>query len=291
MRKFGALARVSVLVIAALLVWRVGAAMRPQAGTAAVRRSHFRILLTNDDGIQAVGLEALARVLPPVGEVTVVAPADNQSGVGNSIRVGDPIYVDAGKFSDVVSGFAVTGPPATCVEVALKSLLKEPPDLVVSGINRGDNLGLVTYYSGTVGAAREATLQGVPSVAVSLVASGHPHYEAAAAFTAKLVAAIKEQPLPKGVFLNVNVPAGAEAAMKGVQITRQSMLTGEVSFAERKSPGGRRYFWNVYRPPTQDEEGTDVWAVAHGHIAITPLHLGEYDAAAVKTLSTWKLRP
>ena len=184
----------------------------------------YRILLTNDDGVRAPGILALAKALQSVGEVTIVAPAENQSGKGHSISITDPVYVDPVTLPGGIEALGATATPASCVKVAMLALLKQRPDIVVSGINRGYNLGMTTYKSsGTVGAAREGATQGVPAVASSMDVRGGTDYEAAAKVTAEIVAMVKANGLPAGVFLNVNVPAGQP---KGVRMATQSRLMG-----------------------------------------------------------------
>lgn len=242
----------------------------------------YRILVTNDDGVRAPGLLALARALQPLGEVTIIAPMENQSGTGHSISLGHPIYADDVSLPEGLRAVGVTATPASCVKLALAALLPEPPALVVSGINRGYNLGMVEYVSGTVGAAREAALAGVPAIAASLASDGHPHYEAAADMVRRVVEAVKARGLDPGVFLNVNVPEGAP---EGLMVTRQSALAGAERFEERRSPGGRRYFWGIWAAPSADVEGTDVWATERRFVAVTPLRVGEFDP---QTFARWK---
>jgi len=257
----------------------LGAAARVPEPQAAAR---YHILVTNDDGVQAPGLLALARALQPLGQVTIVAPAENQSGTGHSISIGKPIFADDVVLPGGLRAVALTATPASCVKVALRTLLSEPPALVVSGVNRGYNLGMVEYVSGTVGAAREAAMAGIPAIAASLAAEGHPHYEAAAEQVRRVVEVVKARGLEPGVFLNVNVPAGQPG---GLMVTRQSALAGHERFEERQSPGGRRYFWNIWQGPSDDVDGTDVWATDHHYVAVTPLRVGEFDPA---TFARWK---
>ena len=242
----------------------------------------YRILLTNDDGVRAPGILAAALALKAVGEVTIVAPATNQSGKGHSITIEDPIYIDSVTLSGDIQATSVTGTPATSVKVALGALLPRKPDLVVSGINRGWNLGSVAYVSGTVGAAREAALAGIPAIATSL-ASEESNYGPAAEIVRQVVEMARKAGIDRGVFLNVNIPAGSAGAIKGIQLTRQSALTGVERFEEQRSPRGRRDFWSVWNEPTGDAEGTDVWAVEHGFAAVTPLRATEFDAAAYES--------
>ena len=266
-------------VILAALLW-VGSASPVQL----TGQSTYSILVTNDDGVRAPGILALAQALQAVGDVTIVAPSENQSGKGHSITISDPIYVDRVTIAPGMQAYSAVATPASCVKVAIGGIMSRKPDLVVSGINRGYNLGMVTYVSGTVGAAREAALTGIPAVAASLTTE-ESDYAPAAQIVRQVVEMVKKQGLERGVFLNVNVPRGTAAAIKGIQLTRQSALSGVERFEEQKSPTGRRYFWSVWNEPTGDDEGTDVWATEHGYAAVTPLKVGEFDA---KTYDAWR---
>jgi 5'/3'-nucleotidase len=246
----------------------------------------YRILVTNDDGVRAPGMLALAQALQPLGEITIVAPSENQSGKGHSIITSDPILVDRVTLAGGLAAFSVVAPPATCVKVGVRALMRERPDLVVSGINRGYNLGLVTYVSGTVGAAREAALIGIPAIASSLAVE-ETNYAPAVQIVKQVAELVRAHGLDSGALLNVNVPAGAAAAIKGLQVTRQSALSGEERFEEQTSPGGRRLFWSVWKEPAGDVEGTDVWATEHGYAAVTPLRVGEFDS---KGYDVWRTR-
>jgi 5'-nucleotidase len=232
----------------------------------------LHILLSNDDGYGAPGLKALSEALRSIADLTVVAPATEQSGKGHSLITRDPIMVSEFKQPTGEIWYSVDGPPATCVRLALESLLPQKPDLVVSGINRGENLGTVIYCSGTLGAAREAAIVGVPAIAVSIGGDNARDYAAAAAFIRGTVLQLRDrQVLKPGLFLNVNVPAGER---KGVRTVRLGMKSGgDVKFERRSSPGGRPYFWNIFRQIDDDVEGTDIWAFFHGYIAVTPMTL------------------
>jgi 5'-nucleotidase len=161
--------------------------------------------------------------------------------------------------------------------------MPERPDLVVSGINHGYNVGMVTYVSGTVGAAREAALMGIPAIAASLAVE-EPNYAAAAQIVRRIAEVVQKNTPAAGVLLNVNVPAGAGIAMRGIRLTTQSPSSGEERFEEQKSPTGRRLFWSVWKEPTGGPEGTDVWATEHGYVAVTPLRAGEFDAPTFEAL-------
>lgn len=252
------------------------AAGAPSGRVAAQDPRPFRILVTNDDGVRAPGILAVAQALRGSAELTIAAPAENQSGKGHSITTSDPIFVDRITLAGDLPAFSMQTTPASCVKVTVGALMAQRPDLVVSGINRGYNLGMVTYVSGTVGAAREAALMGIPAVAASLAVE-ETNYAPAAQVVRQVVEMVRKQGLEPGTFLNVNIPAGAAGAIKGIQLTRQSRQTGVERFEEQVSPRNRRFFWSVWNEPTNDEEGTDVWAVEHGHAAVTPLRVGEFD--------------
>ena len=253
------------------------------SATAAPQRP-YRILLTNDDGVRAPGILALAQALQPLGEITIAAPSENQSGKGHSIVTSDPIFVDQVTLTGGLRGFSIIATPATCVKVGVRALMSTRPDLVVSGINRGYNLGMTTYVSGTVGAAREAALMGIPAIASSLSVD-ETNYAAAADIVRQVADMVRQRGLDTGVLLNVNVPPGLQTAIKGIRVTRQSAQSGEERFEEQRSPTGRRMFWSIWKDPTGDVEGTDVWATEHGFAAITPLRATEFDA---KTYETWE---
>lgn len=259
-----------------------GAALLSVPITSAEEPSPYRILVTNDDGIGAPGLAALAESLRPLGEVIVIAPAENQSGIGHALTLRGPITLRRRQVGGQ-EATAVAATPASVVRVALGHLLADtPPNLVVSGVNRGLNWGRNAYISGTVGAAREAALMGLPAIASSLAIEGHPEYTHAAALTARVAAAVKQAGMDAGTFLNVNIPAGEP---RGVRVARQSMLAGVEQFEERRSPYGMRYLWNMFRQPTEAQEaGTDVAEVLAGYAAVTPLRAYEGDPSSLDEL-------
>jgi 5'-nucleotidase len=244
----------------------------------------YRILLTNDDGVRAPGLAALAEALGSVGEVTIVAPAENHSGTGHAINLSDPIYVARVELGPGLTATSLTATPATCVRVALGRLLETKPDLVVSGVNRGSNFGLNAYISGTVAAAREAAMQGIPAISSSLDITGHPNYGPAAAATARVATIVRQDGLPRGVFLNVNVPPGPATAHKGLKFARQSNQMGMERYDEARTPYGRQLFWSFFQQPTTAEPDSDVQAALDGYIAVTPLRASEFDEKAFEQL-------
>jgi len=271
-------------VVAACACAPVVATPPQPASPAAAAQRPYRILVTNDDGVRAPGILAVAQALQSLGEVTIAAPAENQSGKAHSIVTSDPIFVDQVMLAGGLRAFSIVATPASCVKVGVRALMTERPDLVVSGINRGYNLGLVTYVSGTVGAAREAALMGIPAIASSLSVE-ETNYATAAEIVRRIAELVHQRGLDAGVLLNINVPPGTSTAIKGVRVTRQSAQTGEERFEEQRSPTGRRMFWSIWKEPTGDAEGTDVWATEHGYAAVTPLRAGEFDA---KTFDAWQ---
>jgi 5'-nucleotidase len=226
-----------------------------------------RILVTNDDGYRSDGIRALADALVSIGEVTIVAPIEEASAIGHALTLRRPLRLE--HISDDVYG--VDGTPTDCVNIAVAQVLKGLPDLIVSGINKGWNLGDDVTYSGTVAGALEGALLGVPSIAVSLKATRAEYdfrYAAQAATT--LADAILRRPLPPQTFLNVNVPKGQA---KGFRVTVQARRNHVTSVAERHDPKGRPYFWieegqNAWHP----HDRSDYQAVRDGYVSITPLH-------------------
>src|SRR6516165_5422151 len=223
-----------------------------------------RILITNDDGIRAGGLRALEKGLVQLGELTVVAPDREMSATSQSITIHSPLRVQ--EIDD--HHYAISDTPADAMILALHQLLRHKPELVVSGINPGANLGENVIYSGTVAAAMEATLHGVPAIAVSLASRKETDFTAAAKFAAQLAAKVLEEGLPRGVMLNVNVPRGE---VRGVRITRQSQKITQNIILEKKDPRGRPYYWQDEKI-IRENVGTDTdnVGIINHEIAITP---------------------
>jgi 5'-nucleotidase len=257
--------------------------------TGAQRTGTYRILVGNDDGVRAPGLAAVAEALQAVGEVTIVAPADNQSGKGHSITITEPIFREDLTLPNGLKAIGLTATPASTINVALRNIVKPAPDLVVSGINFGYNLAYSAYLSGTVGGAREAVMHGVPAVAASLAEAGAPRgFAAAAQQVLRVVRQVKDRGLPQHTFLNVNIPPVPAAGYKGYMVTTQALTRGgEESFAEMTHPSGRTVYWNVYREGGTAAQGTDIWAVQNGYVSITPMHVGEYDEKLASTMKDW----
>ncbi|HYM22585.1 MAG TPA: 5'/3'-nucleotidase SurE [Vicinamibacterales bacterium] len=227
----------------------------------------MRILVTNDDGYRSDGIAALGRALDPLGEVTIVAPVQEASAIGHALTLRHVLRLDA--VGDRI--FAVDGTPTDCVNIAVAQLFKGLPDLVVSGINKGWNLGDDVTYSGTVAGALEAALLGVPAIAVSLRQTrGDYDFSFAARAAVDLAGAVLRRPLPARTFLNVNVPKGQP---KGYRVTVQAKRNHITSISERHDPKGRPYYWieegqNEWQP----HDRSDYQAVRDGYISVTPLH-------------------
>ncbi|MDX1418762.1 MAG: 5'/3'-nucleotidase SurE [Rubricoccaceae bacterium] len=250
------------------------------------------VLLSNDDGIDARGLAALAAALDGIGTLAVVAPAHEQSAVGHAITVRDPMRAHPWPFDNPggpVWARAVTGTPADCVKLACQKLLPRRPDLVVSGINHGPNTAVSVIYSGTVSAATEAAILGVPSFAVSLCSwKADADFEAAGRWARVIAERVLAEGLPVGVLLNVNVPARPLDALAGLEVTRQARGRWEEEFEERRDPMDRPYYWLGGRFVNLDDgRDTDLDAVERGFVSVTPIHydLTAYDA--LDRLSAW----
>ena len=240
------------------------------------------ILITNDDGIQAEGLRALVTALRGIGRVSVVAPDGERSAASQSLTLRRPIF-----FDEVAEGeWAVEGTPTDAMIVALHQLFPEPPDLVISGINRGDNLGDDVFYSGTVGAAMEAALNHVPSFAISLVHGGGSFvYDAAAKFARQLAERVLAEGLPAGVLLNVNVPQPWDGS---VRFTRQSKKITRTALLQGTDPRGRTYYWLNQEPSSNRvDPASDYAAVCAGAVSVTPLELDLTHEPSLNHLSRW----
>lgn len=256
----------------------------------------MRVVLTNDDGIDAPGLLAARQALEEIAEVLVVAPDRNRSGVGRSISFGAPLHVEKREMADGATGYACTGTPVDCVRLVALGLLDFEPDIVVSGINHGENLGDDITYSGTVAAAFEGIVIGVPGVAASLCmnrpwhageAGEDLHFGPVAEFTARL-AKVALDDLPPGRILSVNAPNLPE--VKGARITRLGRRFYTDELIEVRDERGR-VGYDIYNNPPghHKEEGTDFAAIERGEISVTPVHLELTDAAGIKELDSWNV--
>ena len=246
------------------------------------------ILVTNDDGVHAPGILALAQAMRQLGEVQVIAPSKNQSSSGHKKTLFQDISFNKTILDDGTPAIAVGGSPADCIAIAALGIAQWPPRIVVSGINRGANMGQDITYSGTVTAALEATIQGVPAVAVSLAmrdADQVEHYQTAAALAVQVVKTVLEKSIPPFTILNLNVPAISK--VNGLRLTRQGVrvysdeleIEGEVCRIVGPEPGGMT-----------DEEGTDLWAIHNGYASLTPIHLDMTAHRYLADLAAWDVK-
>ena len=244
----------------------------------------MKILVSNDDGYRAPGLAALARAMAQLGEVTVVAPERNRSGASNSLTLDHPLRVCVGD-----NGYYyVDGTPTDCVHLAITGLLQQEPDLVVSGINAGANLGDDVLYSGTVAAAIEGRFLGLPAIAVSLVGQDPQHYATAAEVAKRLVTRLQNQPLPADTILSVNVPDVPWDVLNGFEATRLGHRHKAEPVIKSHDPRGRAIYWVGAAGPEEDAGlGTDFYAVRQGWVSITPLQVDLTRYSALDTVASW----
>ena len=244
----------------------------------------MRILLSNDDGYQAQGLRELAKALEQLAEITVVAPDRDRSGASNSLTLETPLRVEQVE-SNV---YCVNGTPTDCVHVAITGLLAHEPDMVISGVNHGANLGDDVLYSGTVAAAMEGRFLGSPAVAVSLVAGGGRHFGTAVSLIRRMVGRMTDDPLPGETILNINVPDLPETSIRGVQATRLGFRHKSEPVVQARDPKDRPVYWVGPAGEGQDAgPGTDFHAVANGWISVTPIKIDLTDHAARDTVAGW----
>jgi 5'-nucleotidase len=247
----------------------------------------MKVLLTNDDGITARGLNAMRRALVelPGVEVEVIAPDSNRSATARSITIREPLWVEEIEFGDGTAGFATDGTPVDCVRFAALGLIDSAPELIVSGINHGSNLGDDITYSGTVAAALEGIMLGIPAIAVSQ--EGGEDFEQVAGFIARMVDALDDVPMPQGTLLNVNSPAGEVKGARACRLGKR-VYNDKMTLTEEEG-GRRRYRMYGEEPGYRHEDGTDFAAIAEGLIAVTPLHFDLTDQAGVEELAGFDL--
>jgi len=245
----------------------------------------MHLLISNDDGITARGIQVLSDRMSLLGKVTIVAPDQNRSGASNSLTLESPVRIrETGKRT-----FSVSGTPTDCVHIALTGLLKKDPDMVVSGINAGANLGDDVIYSGTVAAAMEGRFLGLPAIAVSLIFKERPeNYSTAAEAVASLVQRLRKDPLPADTILNVNVPDLPMQEIKGFEVTRLGHRHRAEPVVKTNDPRGRPMYWIGPAGPEQDAgPGTDFDAIRRGFISITPIHVDLTRYQALDQVSGW----
>lgn len=246
------------------------------------------ILVSNDDGIDALGIYALAQSLKEIGNVTVVAPDKQQSAVGHAITVNYPLRAVPFHKNGDFFGYAVEGTPADAVKLGVRFLMKERPDLLVSGINHGSNTAVNIIYSGTVSAATEGMILGVPSIAMSLTDYRNLDFTYAAKFARKVALLVAERGLPEGTLLNVNVPAVPESEIRGVLLTKQGMSKWDDTFDVRRDPANREYFWLSGKMNVTDvEEDVDQIAIRNKYVSVTPIRYELTDLKMLEAMRGW----
>lgn len=250
----------------------------------------MKVLLTNDDGINASGLLALYQEMKQIAEVLIVAPETEQSAVGHAITLSDPLKVTEMEIEGQFYGYMVKGTPADCVRVGIKAIMTQPPDLIISGINLGANIGYNVLYSGTVSAATEGMLLNIPSIALSLATFDNPDYSYAAKLAAQIAPLVIQNGLPPGVILNINVPAVKEDEIRGISISRHGQFRYEERFEQREAPRKKVYYWAIeYPPELKEEEDSDAEVLKQNKVSITPIRYDLTDMKSLQILKEWKI--
>jgi 5'-nucleotidase len=249
------------------------------------------ILITNDDGVSAPGLRALIAVMAEIGDILVVAPDNPQSAMGHAITTNSTLYLNKiSKENDTIEEYSCSGTPVDCVKLAVNEILKRRPDLCVSGVNHGSNSSINVIYSGTMSAAVEAGIEGIPAIGFSLLDyDWNADFETMKPFIRKITLEVLANRLPKGVVLNVNFPKLTKENIKGIKICRQAKARWIEKFDKRQTPQGRDYYWLAGEFVNQDKgEDTDEWALGNGYISVVPVQFDLTAHHATQELNTWK---
>ncbi|AEH00414.1 5'/3'-nucleotidase SurE [Lacinutrix sp. 5H-3-7-4] len=248
------------------------------------------ILVTNDDGITAPGIRTLVKVMKTIGDVVVVAPDSPQSGMGHAITLDatlhiEKIHIESGDYN----AYSCSGTPADCVKIAINEILDRRPDLVVSGINHGSNSAINVIYSGTMSAAIEAGIEGIPSIGFSLLDySWNANFEASESYIKQIAKNVLREGLIEGVVLNVNIPNVEKKDIKGIKVCRQAKANWEEKFDKRKTPQGKDYYWLTGEFVNYDKgEDTDEWALENNYISLVPVQFDLTAHHAIQQLNTW----
>lgn len=247
------------------------------------------ILITNDDGIQAKGIAALVAAMQPLGRLVVVAPDAAQSGKGHGITIHQPLRLNPSRQFEGIETHTCSGTPVDCVKMALDEVLQQRPDIVVSGINHGSNAATNVLYSGTMAAAVEGAVEGIPSIGYSLLDYAEDaDFEAAAFYAARIAQSVLKKGLPEGTCLNVNIPKGPVAALNGVRVCRQGRAHWEDTFDKRKDTFGKDYYWLTGNLTTTDErQDTDLWALERNYVSVVPTQFDLTAHALISSLNDW----
>lgn len=251
------------------------------------------ILVTNDDGITSPGITALVKAMKELGDVVVIAPDKPQSGVGHAITIHSTLRIHKTKFHNVKIEYSVSGTPVDCVKMCISEILRQKPDLCVSGINHGSNISINVIYSGTMSAAIEGAIEGIPSIGFSLMHDSIDADFSASKEIAKNIAKhVLQHGLPRDTCLNVNIPPLNISEIKGIKICRQARANWIEEFDRRKDPSGNPYFWLTGKFINYDEgkTDTDVWAVKNGFVAVVPTQFDMTNYASIPVLEKWKIK-
>ncbi len=247
----------------------------------------LKILLTNDDGIHAPGINAIYEQIKKFAHIDVIAPDSERSSVGHGITLAHPIVARKFYRNKKIFGTAVSGTPADCVKFAIGVMLKKKPDLIISGINLGCNDGCSIFYSGTVAAAREGSLLGIPSIALSLDTFVNPDFAYAAKCGARIAKQIHKCPMPKGTFLNINIPSVKHSQIKGIKWVKQGTIPIHGNFLKRKDPNLRDYYWMSGKVPVKKKNNSvDTFALANRYVTVTPIQSDATDYDYLEQLNS-----
>jgi len=250
------------------------------------------ILVTNDDSINAPGIRTLISVMKELGDVVVVAPDSPQSAMGHAITINSTLHINKlNNDPELQAEYSCSGTPVDCVKFAVNEILHRKPDLCVSGINHGSNSSINVIYSGTMSAAVEAGIEGIPAIGFSLLDyNWNADFEPCRKFVKKIAAEVLQKGLPDGVILNVNLPKLPESEIKGIKICRQAKAYWEEKFDKRTNPMGKDYYWLTGKFVNQDNgEDTDEWALAQGYVSVVPVQFDLTAHHAIQTLNSWGL--
>lgn len=250
----------------------------------------MKILVTNDDGIYSSGIAALAEALKEIAEVIVVAPSEEQSAVGHGITMKYPLRVTKYYKNGNFFGYAVEGTPADCVKIGIRNIMGESPDLVISGINHGSNTAINIIYSGTVSAAREASIMDVPAIAISVTNHEVKDFRYAGKIAKMLALKVREHELPNGTLLNVNVPNFPEEEIAGILVTEQSKAKWDDIYEKRTDPFGKDYYWLTGKlVDVENEKQSDQLAIKNKFVSVTPIHFDLTDYETFKKMKSWNI--
>lgn len=247
------------------------------------------ILISNDDGITAPGIRALIHAVKPLGDLIVVAPDGPQSGMGHAVTISKPLRLEKTDIYGDIPAYQCSGTPADCVKLAVDKVLHRKPDLLVSGINHGSNSSINVLYSGTMSAAMEGAIEGIPSAGFSLCNYAYDaDFSVSGKVAHRIAQNIIQNGLQPGTLLNVNIPNLAMNELKGIKICRQANAKWQEEFDERRDPNGRKYFWLTGKFINMDKgEDTDEWALSNDYVSVVPVHFDLTAYHAFTSLNTW----